>query len=91
MENTTTNERKQKKAIVSSNWMIELAGILFWTILIVKFLLLQNNLIDSEFTNFIILHALPITGVLAFFGIRKEQKAILALLDDKNTAADCNL
>ena len=77
MENT-----KKEMTTVHSNWMIGAAGFLFWGLVICKIALMNNNMLDAAFTT-IFDHAMTLIGVLAFFGIRREQKIIAKRLDEE--------
>ena len=77
MEN---NKNEMNK--VHSNWMIGMAGLLFWGLVICKIALMNHKLLDAEFTM-VFHHAIPLIGALAFFGIRREQKAIAKRLEDE--------
>lgn len=95
--NTTTNtvntntERNQPVTAGKTNWMINAAGVLFWAVAFFQFMFVWHDKVDQEFINFVFHNALPLIGVLAFFGIRKEQKAIADCNDDcdQTPNSDC--
>ena len=72
----TTPKAQQSSTATKTNWMIDIAGILFWIIVFIQFMCVLDNMIDPEFVEFVYQNALPLIGTLAFFGIRKEQIAI---------------
>ena len=71
----STAEIQQAATSAKSNWMIGVAGLLFWAIVFCQIEFLLNDIVDKEFIDFVYYNALPLIGVLAFFGIRKEQNA----------------
>ena len=75
--NTAATEVKTAK---KTNWMIGAAGLLFWATVAFQFLTLVNDMVSMEFANHIIYNILPLTGALAYFGLKKELKA----LSDRN-------
>lgn len=74
----TAVEVKETAAATQTNWMTTTAGILFWTTVVLQFLLVNSNIIDQAFADHIIYNILPLTGALAYFGLRKEMMAIAA-------------
>ena len=71
----TTAEVKQPAAS-TTNWLLFIAGFLFWTVVFFQFMALWHDEVEQEFIDFVIYNAFPLIGTLAYFGIRKEQKAI---------------
>ena len=74
-DTNTVTQTQQAAETQSGNWMLTTAGFLFWITVAAQILLLNNNMVDYAFADHIIYNVLPLTGALAFFGIRKEQKA----------------
>lgn len=73
-----------------TNWMLGVAGVLFWSIVFFQFMFVWHDMVDEEFVNFVIYNALPLIGALAFFGIRKEQKEIAGNNEKGEQAQDAN-
>lgn len=92
MNNTTTATETQQTAAVSKiSWMTGVAGLLFWTTVVLQFLMIWHDMIDYEFANHVIYHILPLTGVLAYFGLKRDLTAIAERKDkcDQAPNSDC--
>lgn len=92
MNATSSNtENQQSMTTKKSNWMIEAAGLLFWVTVVFQFGFITNDNIDWEFANHIIYNILPLTGALAYFGLKKELTAISERKAEcqQNTDSDC--
>ena len=83
--NTTTTathnpivEKTQIKSAVKTNWQLEFAEVIFWLVAAIQFILFFNAETFPEFTAFAMYNALPLCAVLAYSGIRKEQKKLSA-------------
>ena len=88
--NITTESTQSTAATNTGNWMITVAGLLFWATVVLQFLLVNSNIIDQAFADHIIYNIFPLTGAFAFFGIKKEQEKITKLLEDKLGSANTN-
>ena len=86
----TTAETEAPAAARKSNWMITLAEVLFWITAVFQFILVMRDMHDAEFTRFVYYHALPAIGVLAYCGIRKEQKGSAELQTESSNVAENN-
>lgn len=73
--NETTIETTQAATANTSNWMTELASLLFWITVFLQIGMLLNDIKDKAFTDFVYLNVLPLTGALAYFGLKRQQKA----------------
>ena len=73
MNTTETVQENTQAAATKTNWMLETAGLVFWIAVIAQILLLWHGTRDREITDFLMYNALPLAGVLAYFGIRREQ------------------
>lgn len=78
----TITENKQDVPTSKTNWMLVVAGVLFWSVAFFQFMFVLHNMVDKEFTDFVIYNALPLIGALAYLGIRKEQKTITDRSDE---------
>ena len=85
---TAENTQASTTATNTGNWMITVAGLLFWATVILQFLLVNSDIIDQAFADHIIYNIFPLTGAFAFFGIKKEQDKIAKLLSEKNSNAN---
>ena len=88
--NPVATEHTQSATATTGNWMITVAGLLFWATVVLQFLLVNSNIIDQAFADHIIYNIFPLTGAFAFFGIKKEQEKITKLLEDKFGSANTN-
>lgn len=86
----TTAENKQSMTTKNGNWMTGLAGLLFWVTVGIQILMLMHNIQDEAFTDFIIFNVLPIAGVLAYLGVRREQKVRTNRNDECSQTPDSN-
>lgn len=87
----TTGQSKQAVPAAKTNWMIDIAGLLFWIVVFFQFMFVWHDMVDKEFTDFVIYNALPLIGALAYLGIRKEQKTIADRSDEclQKIDSDC--
>ena len=78
IENTSTvnpaPEAPKAAPSTKTNWLLVAAGVLFWIVVFFQFMLMWHDTVFQEFTDFVIHNALPLIAVLAYLGIRKEQK-----------------
>jgi len=91
--NTVNNivEDKQTATAAKSCGMTQFAGFLFWATVVLQFGMIWNDMIDYEFANHIIYHILPLTGALAYFGLKKDMAANAARKDvcEQVSNSDC--
>ena len=89
--NTTTTETKAPAAARKSNWMTTLAGLIFWIIVFIQFVLVMRDVHDSEFIHFVFYNAFPAICTLAYFGMKKEQKARTEQSEVHSTVPETNI
>lgn len=83
--NTTnaTIENKQTMTNEKGNWMTAIAGLLFGITVFLQIMMLIHDVRIDGFADFAYYNVLPLTVVLAYFGMRREQR----VLDNCNDAS----
>ena len=69
-------EAAQTKVTSKTNWQLDIAGLIFWVVASIQFIMFINGEPFPEFTAFAMYNALPLCAALAYWGIRKEQKKL---------------
>ena len=65
--NITTESTQSTAATNTGNWMITVAGLLFWATVVLQFLLVNSNIIDQAFADHIISNDGTLEETLAQF------------------------
>lgn len=91
--NTVNNivEDQQTATAVEPCGMTKVAGFLFGATVLFQCLVLGEEIIDYDFANHIIYQILPLTGVLAYFGLKKDLTTIATQKNkcDQTPDSDC--
>ena len=69
---TANIENVQPTTAKKTCFATKAAGIMFWASVVIQYLLVRRGIVDNAFAEHIIYQILPLTGALAYWGLKKD-------------------